>query len=356
MGERLVSPDSRLWADALHRTPHDVYHLPSYARLCGEMDGGEARAFIAIEGSCSLLVPLIFRQLPDHLRSPEGGCDATVPYGYPGLLMSCRSGGTVDASTFLHRSIEAMVAQLRHERIVSAFFRLHPFLPVDLAVLNCFGHVVSSGMTVAIDLTLGPEARWRAMRANHRRDVTKAIAAGQMAEADTSWSDLQAFIEAYRETMARVGATASYLFPNEYFTLLRRALGEHLHLWTVRIGSEVAAGALFTECNGLVQYHLGGTLDRFLPGNPIKLLFHRASEWFSSRGNKWLHLGGGVAGASDSLLHFKLGFSPRTFEFHTWRLILDVERYRELLLRTGQPDAHAAPGSFFPPYRRVNHR
>jgi lipid II:glycine glycyltransferase (peptidoglycan interpeptide bridge formation enzyme) len=229
---------------------------------------------------------------------------------------------------------------------------LHPLFPIDTTALNDFGTVVQSGETVAVDLTLTEERLWRQMRSNHRRDVTRTIAAGAVATPDAMWSSLPAFVDAYRETMIRVGAGSYYHFTDNYYTELREALGAHVHLWTVGIGGEVMAGALFTECNGIVQYHLGGTRDRFLPYKPLKLLFHSAIQWFKTRGDRWMHLGGGVGGATDSLLHFKQGFSPRTFPFDTWRLVLDATAYHELLTRARRQGPGTQPLQFFPEYRQ----
>ncbi len=47
------------------------------------------------------------------------------------------------------------------------------------------------------------------------------------------------------------------------------------------------------------------------------------------RGNRWLHLGGGVGGDNDPLFAFKAGFSDTRFKNQTMRLILDEPRYRE---------------------------
>ena len=217
-----------------------------------------------------------------------------------------------------------------------------------------FGSLVQSGETVAIDLTLGEDALWQQIRSNHRRDITKSLARGETADVDPAWSGQPMFVQAYRETMTRVGAASYYFFPDEYFDDLRLALGEHVHLWTVRNGPAVIAGAVFTECNGIVQYHLGGTLNDALPSNPLKLLFWRAATWFKERGNRWLHLGGGFGGAQDSLMHFKRGFSSRTFPFYTWRVVLNPKMYDDLLTRAGHMrDAGTPATSFFPAYREL---
>jgi hypothetical protein len=66
-----------------------------------------------------------------------------------------------------------------------------------------------------------------------------------------------------------------------------------------------------------------------------------------------LHLGGGVGGADDALLHFKRGFSDRRHRFATWRWVVDPAAYRELCRSRGVPAAAAADlaRGFFPAYR-----
>jgi hypothetical protein len=352
MRDSSLSVDSPLWADVLRGMQHDVYHLPEYAALCARIEGGEPQAFVASENSDTLFVPLIIRRVPPSLCGGENICDATVPYGYPGPLASGDGEAQNATGTFLARALEALMSSLQKQGVVSAFLRLHPLLPLDADVLRRFGSLVQSGETVAIDLTLREDALWQQMRSNHRRDVTKSLARGATAEVDPAWSGQRMFVQAYRETMTRVGASAYYFFPDDYFDDLRLALGERVHLWTVRAGSDVIAGAVFTECNGIVQYHLGGTLDEALPSNPMKLLFWHAATWFKERGNRWLHLGGGFGGAQDSLMHFKRGFSTRTFPFYTWRVVLNTKTYDDLLTRAGRPpDASAT--SFFPAYREL---
>ena len=102
---------------------------------------------------------------------------------------------------------------LRQQSVVSAFLRLHPLLSADAEALSRFGSLVQSGETVAVDLTLSEDALWRQMRSNHRRDVTKSLARGEIADVDQTWSSLRMFVQAYRETMARVGAASYISFP-----------------------------------------------------------------------------------------------------------------------------------------------
>ena len=101
--------------------------------------------------------------------------------------------------------------------------------------------------------------------------------------------------------------------------------------------------------------HLGGTKSSFLSKSPFHLALFHAAEWAKARGNRYLHLGGGVGGTDDRLLSFKRGFSPITFPFFTLRLITDPEKYRTLTALSAS--AVAVPletrlqSAYFPAYR-----
>jgi hypothetical protein len=115
------------------------------------------------------------------------------------------------------------------------------------------------------------------------------------------------------------------------------------------------AGALFVCCEGIVQYHLGGTRDDALALAPMALILDEARRWASEQGCQALHLGGGASGRpDDSLFHFKSGFSDRTHPFCVWRWIVLPEVYDELCSRKRAWEqrraVRAAPG-FFPAYR-----
>jgi hypothetical protein len=335
-----IAPESPLWTTVLESVEHDVYHLPAYAELAARTDGGRARAFVAEDDGCRFLVPLILRPVG------RGAVDAISPYGYPSPVWP----GAAPAR-FLDAAIAAFVDALGSEHIVSAFIRLHPILTVALTPFTAFGEVVAGAETVVLDLTQTPESSWRDTRENHRRSIRRAERAGFAARCDGAWERFDDFLRAYRETMTRVEAASYYFFPDSYYADLRRALGERLHLLLVERQGRVAAAALFTECCGIVQYHLGGTRDEFLAHAPMKLLFHFARSWFKDRGARLLHLGGGVASRDDSLFHFKAGFSSRRARFHSWRLITAPDTYGELVADWRNECGREPRGAFFPAYR-----
>ncbi len=93
-------------------------------------------------------------------------------------------------------------------------------------------------------------------------------------------SNLDAFLEMYKETMDRTCASPYYYFPAEYFRSLKDALGDRMSLCIVRDGSgEILSGALLTECSGIVQYHLSGTYNSAIQLRPSKLMLDYARTW-----------------------------------------------------------------------------
>jgi hypothetical protein len=131
---------------------------------------------------------------------------------------------------------------------------------------------------------------------------------------------LRDFVSVYYETMRRVRAQDGYFFEEEYFLGLAEQLGETLQLFIVRApDGEIMGGGLFTLCDGIVQYHLGGTRNAALKLSPAALMFDQVRLWGNEQGARFLHLGGGVGASEDSLFQYKAGFSHRRHTFATLR-------------------------------------
>jgi len=289
-----------------------------------------------------MLLPLLIRQIPGD------GFDATSPYGYPGPI-----GKGVEDPAFLRVALVAGLQVLRDAGLVAVFLRLHPLL--NMLPPEGIGVLVSHGDTVSVDLTLGADVHWAQMRLNHRRDILRATRLGYVARMDEDWVHIETFKRQYGETMERRKASPFYQFADAYFDSLRAALGDRLHLCVVENADAVAATGLFVETDGIVQYHLSGTSGEFRDIQPTKLMMHFARAWARERGNDVLHLGGGVGGVADSLLHFKTGFSPLRHTFTTLRLVVDEREYGRLVAALHphlDPLDPRARSGFFPKYRQ----
>ncbi len=335
----LLHVDAPEWEAVLRTARHDFYHLPAYVALCAAQEHARPCALYVSADDRNMLLPLLIRDIPG------GGSDATSPYGYPGPI-----GVGSDDGAFLRDALVGGLQVLREAGLVSAFVRFHPLL--NPTIPAGIGTVVEHGQTVSVDLTLPHDAaRWRQVRRDHRADITRALRLGWVARMDDTWLHWGTFRRLYRETMARRAAARRYFFDDAYFEGLRDALGHRLHLCIVEKEGVVAAAGLFAETDTIVQYHLSGTGEGFGDIQPAKLMLHFVESWAKDRGNRVLHLGGGVGGAADSLLQFKIGFSPLRHTFATLRAEIDEQEYGRLVAARDPYLDPAAQLGFFPLYR-----
>ena len=340
-----LRPSDPRWTQALRAARHDVYDLPAYLSLCAASDtsagGAEATAFYAAENGQYCLIPLLRRPLPAHLSAAPGWTDAISPYGYSGALFAGEPGWAAKA-------VRAFAGVCADRKILSVLVRLHPLLPPPEAALETMGVRVTHGETVWVDLSVTEAALRANIRPDHRAGVRRLRRDGFRARID-DWSLYGRYIAIYHETMQRLEADPYYHFPQDYFTRLKEAWGPHLHLISVLApDGALAAAGLFSEIQGIVQFHLSGTAEGFRQQAPSKLMLDTAIEWAKTSGNQILHLGGGLGARQDSLYQFKAGFSRLRSRFETWRIVCDAGLYAEIARTAAGPEA-----DYFPAYRKA---
>ena len=350
----LIDPRDARWEQFLAEIHHDFYHLPSYVSLAAKHESGSPIAFYAEDRDAMFLAPLLVKRIPAYLSPPGSWFDATTPYGYPAPLLW--PPGDDQA---LERFLQVFRETCAEHGIVTAFFRLHPLMTLPQSALVKQGALVRHGQTVYIDLSITHEDFWAQLDRTHRKDIRKLMKSGYEAHID-DWNHYQDFIDIYRETMKRLSATEFYSFSKGYFNELRSVLGDNLHLCTILSPEqEVAAAGLFTTFNGIAQYHLSGTADKYIKESPSKMICEAIYAFSKNAGNKVFHLGGGLGGNNDSLFKFKAGFSSLLLDFYTYRMVLDEGKHAMLIKFWRQkyaPVADSAFGpDFFPSYRQLPH-
>jgi Acetyltransferase (GNAT) domain len=344
----LLTPEDVRWSDMLARTPHDVYHLPRYCAFAATQENGTPAALYSSRGGVECLVPLVVRTLPERIEVAGATCDAASPYGYASPLLT---SGAEPAN--LRAAIAACLDVAKHRGMVSVFLRLHPLLTEGHLELASEGVFVHHGETVYLDLTESPKQLEAQFVSGHRYEIRRLRRLGFRTTLD-EWDHLLAFAQMYRQTMNRVSADSSYIFADDYFTGLREALGTALHLCLVYSSDDIiAAGALFTDCGDIMQYHLSGVSEPFVRLSPTKLLISEIASWGHTQKRKIFHLGGGVGSHRDSLFRFKEGFSALRADFCTCRFIVQPTAYESLVARRAARAAiePASSGGFFPAYR-----
>lgn len=355
----LSSDQSEQWTQVLGRcVQHDFYFLPAYHALAERSGEGEARLFVYENECYTVAVPLLLRRVadvPELEGMADGWMDATSVYGYAGPIASHEA----IPQPVLRDFQETLRGLLREMRVTSVFSRLHPLLS-QRTLLAGIGECSSLGKTVSIDLTLSPEAQRSQYNENTRRRLVRAQRAGAVVIRDEGKHYMGEFVSIYHETMRRVGAESAYFFDEDYFAGFAEALGPALELFVVTLPSgEVIGGSLFTLCDGIMQFHLGGTRDSAMKLSPAGLLMDGARLWGNDLSARVLHLGGGVGARTDSLFQFKAGFSDRYHDFATWRWIVSPNAYTALAEERDRWNmarglAPASP-TYFPLYRCPSH-
>ena len=344
----LIFPDDHRWVDLLKSAPHDIYHTPEFLVFSGKYEDGSPLAFYGEDQNERFLVPLLARRLPSELGAPTQWRDLITPYGYPSPLLF-----PGEDSSKLDSFIQAFCTTCDDQNFISAFIRLHPCLPLPVERLKKYAEIVRHGETVALDLTQSEEGMWKQTRENHRRTIKALRRSGFTVKID-DWLYYDDFIKIYQSTMERLAADDFYFFSDGYFDDLRSYLGNLLHLCVVLApNGEVASGGLFLGGTTILEYHLGGTREKYLKEAPSKLMFDYVRCWAKQAGCSLFHLGGGLGGRSDSLFRFKAGFSKLFREFHTARFIFNPQKYSHLNCARQKLSGAENPArsDFFPLYR-----
>ncbi len=351
----IPASDSTSWRQVLNQAERfDFYHLPAYHRLAEERGEGRGVLLVFRQGDKMAAWPFLLRSLQDVAGLEavgKGWQDATSVYGYPGPI--CSSGAREDP-LFANRFAQALLTAAKELNLVSLFSRLNPLLE-NMGLIDGLGTVLGLGETVSIDLSLEAKAQWSAYRKSHRYDIRRARREGVRAYRDQEWSHLDTFECLYSTFMQRVGAADHLFFDIDYLAGLREALGERLQLFVAEHERTVCSAALFVHTGAIIQYHLSASDPQCSRLAPAKLVIDEARLWGSTKGVRFLHLGGGVGAQEDGLFRFKAGFSPMRHRFCIWKHIVLPDVYEQMvearqswLTEKGQEPAST---SFFPLYR-----
>jgi hypothetical protein len=353
----IIDASDPRWMDTLRRFPrHDFHHLPGYVALEAERRGAHASAYVLQSAQGAFMVPLIESPTPLTLQ-PWGSSaqDALAPYGYAGPLVAVE-GDDNQREKFTSLALARLVEYLRCRNVCSLLLRFHPLIPVPMKPFQALGQLVAHGETVNVDLRQTTEQLWSDTRRDFRNPINRMNREGFRFELDPTGQHLGEFVKIYHDTMLRVRADPHYFFSGEYFRGLKSALGSGFLLAHTRNpAGEIVSSGIFTQCSGIVQYHLSGNCLGDEGSHGSKLLLHGIRQWAKAQGCEYFHLGGGVGAKNDSLFMFKSGFSSGRATFHTWRVIVDDPVYQRLCRRWETINRMPAdlPTGYFPAYRKM---
>lgn len=325
-----MSLSDEAWSAELDRLPvagRDVYFTPAYHQLHATAGEGAPACALIEDGDRRLLIP--------GLRVPIGATgreDFQTGNGYGGPL-----GSEAADAAFVEEAWARWREEAAGERIVAAFFRLHPlvgnerWLPAD-------ADVRVDRRTVGLDLGAGTEDLWNQARPRHRRKVRSARRDGRSVQWDRG-EDWDAFPALYGEALERLQAPERLRFPAPYFEALRALPGAQLA--AIRDEAGLAAAAVFLA--GPLWYHYHLSARRPGTGNDLtSLLLQEGLERAGRAGRQAMHVGGGrSAAADDTLLAFKESLGGRLLDFKVAMVVVDRDAYASLVeawqAETGRP-------------------
>jgi hypothetical protein len=334
-----TTADRASWTSYISRAAaYDFYHTWYYHKL---ESPETARLYVYEEGAHFIAFPLV-------LRAIEGSAyhDLTCVYGYTGPIANLPFDQF--NPDFRLRFQQAFLQQLRADKIVSIFSRLHPFFKQD-QVLKDLSGVFPNGKSVAIDIRVPIEVQRAGYHKSYRQQIRILREKGYEVREAKSPEAIQTYSEIYIENMKRVGASDFYLFTPTYFEQLLASPEYESKLMLVYLNNEIVSGGVVICSNKIMQVHLMSTRTEHLSLSPPKLVVDEASVIGRALGYEFINLGGGLNFKEDSLFKWKAGFTKLFLDYNSWRYIADPEVYKRLLEEKGIPaDVEV---DFFPLYR-----
>lgn len=342
--------------DALDKCgDYDTYHLPGYhllAEYCGE--GKAYLCFVECKKHYAAL-PLLLRNISDiEGLSSFDSVDATSVYGYPGVVTSlCASHPDAEVlKRYFHEKLRGFFLD---RNVMSFFSRLNPLIESNWLFCG-FSELVKHAPTVTIDLSQSDQNQLKGMTKGHRYDIRKAQKLGVRVIEDRAFKKLDDFIKIYSQTMARNQALNYYFFSTAYFDKLLSLLKNSVKLLFAEYKGKIISASMFLVTNHIIQYHLSGTLEKYMKYSGAKAILDHMRDWGARNGIKWYHLGGGLGSSEDSSLYrFKAGFSKLRFPFYVTKLITNDPLYRKAVSARidwlTQNNMMISNSAYFPLYR-----
>lgn len=318
---------------------YDFYHTWYYHSL---ESTGEPFLFIYQEREDFVALPLLRRKIENSRF-----CDYSSVYGYAGPISNMEFE-KIDHQ-FIDNFKQAFLGFLKEEQNVSVFSRLHPIINQQ-SFLEKFGGICDNGKTVVIDLTLPIEVQRLKYRKAIRQKINQLRRKGYVVKEAQTNDEISEFVRIYNDNMVKVKASSYYHFTEQYFVEMLFSSEFQSKLLLIYNNDVIAAGAVVTFSNNIMQFHLAATNNDYLYEAPMKLLIDESSVIGKALGMHYLHLGGGVGGKEDSLFEFKSGFSNLYLNFKTWRYIANRPIYNALVQ---ERCPNIDPNSSFPLYRNV---
>lgn len=347
--------DSSQWNSVVQSfASYDVYWLSGYVRAFQIHGDGEPLLiyYEDISGLRGINV-VMKRDIADGDRlcgKLEHGkfYDFSTPYGYGGWLID--NPGKL--------SLNGLIAEYeeycRDNAVVCEFVRFHPMVQNHEGLQN-FYSIRKLGEVVHMDLA-SPDIIWNNITSKNRNVIRKALKNGVQIYNGRFPEVYEEFRKIYNLTMDKDDAEPYYYFEPGFYQSLLNDLPYNAQVFFAVKDEKIIAASIMLAANGMMDYHLSGSLREYSSLAPTNLLLYRAALWGNANGYKTLYLGGGVGSGEDSLFRFKRAFYRGDLNhFHIGKKVFDNKKYDELCEMAGV-ESHSrklCESGFFPEYRKT---
>lgn len=339
----LTLEQSNQW-DSIVRSfkQYDAYWLSGYVKAFQLHGDGEPLLFFYDDGSTRGINVVMKRDVAKDKHfvgkiEESKYFDFATPYGYGSWLIE---GEKTD------ELFKAYHSWCEKDGIISEFVRFHPMVK-NHEKASPFYEVIQLGEVVHMDLE-SPEVIWNNITSKNRNVIRKAIKNDVKIYNGRYPEIYETFRKIYNGTMDKDEAEEYYYFEPEFYTSILDDLSQNAQVFYAVKDSAVIAASIMLATNGMMDYHLSGSLREYSGLAATNLLLYEAALWGSANGYKSLYLGGGVGSGEDSLFRFKRAFYKGDLHhFYIGKRVINQEKYDALLELRSEIEN---PG-YFPKYR-----
>ncbi len=333
---------SKQW-DSIVRSfkKYDVYWLSGYVKAFQIHGDGVPLLFFYEDCNTRGMNVVMKRDIAEDIHftgriSASKYFDFSSPYGYGGWLIEGE-----DAKGLF----SAYENWCLHHRVISEFVRFHPMVGNHEACSG-FYKVMQMGEVVHMDLD-SSELIWNNITSKNRNVIRKAVRNNVRIYHGHYPEIYETFRSIYNATMDKDEAEDYYYFEPEFYTSVLDDIPQNAQVFYASKDGVIIAASIILTANGMMDYHLSGSLREFSGLAATNLLLYKAALWGTENGYKTFYLGGGVGSYQDSLFKFKKAFNRgESKHFYIGKKVFSQGIYEELLamrepLKTG----------YFPEYR-----
>lgn len=330
--------------DAIVRSfqQYDTYWLSGYVKAF-KLHGDGEPLLIHYDGSETRGINVVMKRdiaWNEHFKGKisEGKYfDLATPYGYGGWIIEGED------TNLLFREYEYWCVK---NGIISEFVRFHPLVKNHIAC-TAFYYVEQLGEVVHMDIS-SPEVIWSNITSKNRNIIRKAVKNDVKIYNGRFPRIYETFRTIYNRTMDKDNAESYYYFEPEFYDSVLEDLPQNAQIFYAVKDDMVIAASIILCANGMMNYHLSGSLKEYSSLAATNLILYKAALWGCANGYKSIYLGGGVGSGEDSLFKFKRAFYKGILNhFFIGKKIFIETRYEELMyMRNFNTET-----VFFPGYR-----